>query len=63
MPTHVSFWLIQIQMLCIISCVLHSIDISTVAIRNIRYMHAVSTNKIANILHFNDKGLYRQHNW
>ena len=34
----------------------HSIDICTVAIKNIRNMHAVSTNQIADILHFNDKG-------
>ena len=28
-----------------------------VAIKNIRNMHAVSTNQIANILHFNDKAI------
>ena len=28
---------------------------STVAIKNIRNMHAVSTNQTADILHFNDK--------
>ena len=37
-----------------LSCVSHSIDICTVAIKNIRNMHAVSTNQIADILHFND---------
>ena len=30
------------------------IDICMVAIKNIRNMHAVSTNQIADILHFND---------
>ena len=29
--------------------------ICTVAIKNIKNMHAVSTNQIADILHFNDK--------
>ena len=38
-----------------LSGVSHSIDICTVAIKNIRNMHAVSTNQIADILHFNDK--------
>ena len=42
-----------------LSCISHSIDISTVAIKNIRNMHAVSTNQIADILHLtirkNDK--------
>ena len=37
-----------------LSCVSHSIDNCTVTIKNIRKMHAVSTNKIADILHFND---------
>ena len=32
----------------------HSIDICTVAIKNIKNMHAVSTNQLADILHFND---------
>ena len=39
------------------SCVSHSIDICTVAIKNIRNMHAGSTNQIADILHYNDKFL------
>ena len=33
----------------------NSIDIYTVAIKNIGNMHAVSTNQTADILHFNDK--------
>ena len=37
-----------------ISCVSHSIHTCTVAIKSIRNMHAVSTNQIADILHFND---------
>ena len=37
-----------------LSCVSHSIDICTVPIKNIRNMHAVSTNQVADILHFND---------
>ena len=37
-----------------LSCVSHSIDICTVAIKNIRNMDAVSTNKIGDIMHFND---------
>ena len=41
-----------------LSCVSHSIDICTVAIKNIRNMRAVSTNQIADILHFNDRVLY-----
>ena len=41
-----------------LSCASHSIDICTVAIKNIRNVHAVSTNQIADILHFNDKKLY-----
>ena len=32
----------------------HSIDICAVAIKNIKNMHAVSTNQLADILHFND---------
>ena len=35
-----------------------SIDICTVANKNIRNMHAVSTNQVADILHFNDKSIY-----
>ena len=31
-----------------------SIDICTVAIKNIKTMHGVSTNQIADILHFNN---------
>ena len=37
-----------------LSCVSHSINIFTLAIKNIRNMHAVSTNQIADFLHFND---------
>ena len=37
-----------------LSCVSHYINICTVTIKNIRNMHAVSTNQIANILHFNN---------
>ena len=36
-----------------LSFVSHSIDICTVAIKNLRNMHAVSTSQIADILHFN----------
>ena len=36
----------------------NSIDICTVVIKNIKNMHAVSTNQIADILHFNDKEGY-----
>ena len=32
----------------------HSIDICTIAIKNVRNMHPVSTNQIADILNFND---------
>ena len=47
----------------VISCVSHPIDICTVAIENIRNMHAVSTNKTVDILKFNDNQNYatRQH--
>ena len=41
-----------------LSCISHSIDICTVGNKNIRNMHAVSTNHIADILHFNDKYIY-----
>ena len=34
---------------------IHSIDICTVKIKRIRYMHAVFTNQITHIWHFNDK--------
>ena len=37
-------------------CISHSIDIYLVVIKNIRNMHAASTNQTADILHFNDKG-------
>ena len=40
-----------------ITCVAYSIDICTVAIEDIRNMHAVSSNPIADILRFNDNGL------
>ena len=36
-------------------CVLHFFDNGTAAIENIRNMRAISTNKIAAILPFNDK--------
>ena len=39
-----------------LSCISHSIDIWTVAIKNIRNIHAVSINQIADILHFKDNG-------
>ena len=38
-----------------ISCVSHSINICTVTIKNVGNIHAVSTNQIPDILHFNDK--------
>ena len=31
------------------------IDVCTVAVKNIKNMHAVSTNQMAGIFHFNDK--------
>ena len=43
------------------SCVSRSIDICTVAIKNTRNMHAVSTNQFADILHFNDNTNYYSH--
>ena len=39
----------------LLSCVSHSIDICTVAIKNTRIMHCVSNNQFADILHFDDK--------
>ena len=36
----------------LLSCVSHSIDICTSAIKNIRNMHAVSTIQITDILHY-----------
>ena len=41
-----------------LSCVSHSNVICTVAIKNIRNMHAVSTSQITDILHFNGKFEY-----
>ena len=42
-----------------LSRVSHSIDTCTLAIRYIRNMHAVSTNQIADILHFNNNATYK----
>ena len=56
-PANVCFRLVQIQMFSIspyLSCASYSIDICTIAIKNIKNMHAVSANQIADILHFND---------
>ena len=39
-------------------CVSHSIVIFTVVIKNIKNIGAVSTNQIADILHYNDKNAY-----
>ena len=39
-----------------LSCVSHSIDICTVAIKNMRNTIVVSTNQMADILDFNDIG-------
>ena len=36
----------------------HSIDIYTVVIKNIKTMHVLSTNQIADILHYNDNCQY-----
>ena len=41
-----------------LSCDSHSIDICTVAIKNVKNIHAVSTNQIPGILHFNDNEQY-----
>ena len=41
-----------------LSCVSHSIDICTVAIKNIRNIRAISTNQIVDILHFNNNYCY-----
>ena len=35
----------------------HSINIYTIAIKSIRNIHAVSTNQIADILHFGDTSI------
>ena len=40
------------------SCVSYSIDVCTVAIKNIGNMHAVSINQIADIFHVNIKYAY-----
>ena len=62
--TDVCFRLSQYKFKCFIyptslSCVLHIIDICTVAIKNIRKKHAVSTNQVADIFHFNDNATYQ----
>ena len=52
------FKLVKIQMFCISHgpyYVLHSIDICTVPIKNVRNMEAVSVNQSLDILNFNDK--------
>ena len=36
----------------------HSVDMCTVAIKNIRNVHAFATNQIAGILHFSDNVSY-----
>ena len=41
-----------------LSCVSSSTDIYTVAIKNIRNKHAVSTSQVAHILYFNNKRFY-----
>ena len=41
-----------------LSCLSHLFDICTVANKNIRNMHAVPTNQIADILYINDNDLY-----
>ena len=42
-----------------LSCVSHSIDICTVAVKSIRNLKAVSTNQITtDILYFNENALY-----
>ena len=38
-----------------LSCVSHSINICTVAVKYIRNIHTVSIDQLAGILHFNDK--------
>ena len=38
-----------------LSCLSNSINICTVAVTNIRNMHTVSTNQIADILHYNNQ--------
>ena len=40
-----------------LSCVSHSIVICMVAVKNLKNIHTVSTNQIADILHFNNKGI------
>ena len=64
--TYVWFRLVWIQMFCIYRLGFlrstHSIDIYTAAIKNIRNMHALSSNQSADILHFNDKCNYMSNN-
>ena len=48
----------MLSRLVVLSRQCYSIDIRTVVIKNIRNIHAVSTNQIANILHFSHKELY-----
>ena len=38
-----------------LTCVLHSADVCTVAIKNIKNMHTDSANRTVDILYFNDK--------
>ena len=59
-PANVCFRLVQIQFFCISRLAFlrsHSIDICTVAIKSLKNIYAVSTNQIADILHFNNQVL------
>ena len=62
--TWICFSLVLIQMRCILCLAFlcftfsHSIEMCTVAIKNIRNMHPVSTNQTRYILNFNNKYIY-----
>ena len=59
-PANVCFRLVQIQMFSTSRLAfLRFIDICTVAIKNIKDMHVVSSSQIADILHFNDNSNYK----
>ena len=53
------------QLFCIIRqafvCLAYANDNCTVTIENIRNMHVVSTNRIANILHFSNRDITLLH--
>ena len=47
--------------LALLSCISHSMDIFTLAVKNIRNMHAVSPIQVTDTLHHNDNEFYMKY--